>query len=61
MDIAALATVNSQANIQSQASILVLKKAMDTAAQQGQDMAQLLSTTAVPALPHLGTSVDISI
>ena len=62
MDIAALSLVNSQANIQNQASILVLRKAMDTASQQGQDTVNMLSTAAVPpSLPNLGNNIDISV
>ena len=62
MDIAALSLVNSQANIQNQASILVLRKAMDTSSQQGQDTVNMLSTAAVPpSLPNLGNNIDISV
>ena len=62
MDIAALATTASQARVNNQASILVMKKAMDTASDQSQGLLALMSTSSTPSisLPHLGNNIDIS-
>lgn len=62
MDIAALATTASQTRINNQASILVMKKAMDTASDQSQGLLALMSTaTPSISLPHLGNNIDISV
>ncbi|WP_371374106.1 YjfB family protein [Sporomusa aerivorans] len=62
MDIAALATGLSQGQLCNTASILVMKKVMDTSAEQSQDLLQLMSTIAPPASPaHLGNNIDISV
>lgn len=62
MDIAALATTASQARVNSQASILVMKKVMDTASDQSQGLLALMSTSAPSiSLPHLGNNIDISV
>lgn len=57
MDIAALSLINSQMNVQNDASILVLKKAMDTAELSSQTMISDL----VPPSPHVGNSIDIKV
>ncbi|GBG58303.1 hypothetical protein SPFL3102_02025 [Sporomusaceae bacterium FL31] len=57
MDIAALSLINSQMNVQNDASILVLKKAMDTAELNSQTMISDL----VPPSPHVGNSIDIKV
>jgi hypothetical protein len=62
MDIAALSTMSSQMNIASQASILVLKQAMDTSSQQADGLMQLMNVAAASiSPPHLGNNIDISI
>lgn len=61
MDIAALAVLNSQAIMQNQASLLVMKKALDISEQSSQGMIQMVSASPAPVLPHLGNSVDIKI
>lgn len=62
MDIAALATMSSQMNLASQASILVLKQAMDTSAEQTNGLMQLMDVaTANISPPNLGNNIDISI
>ncbi len=60
MDIAAMSTGLSQLNLQSQASTMVLRKAMDQQQQQTSDMLSLLQSVAVPSPEHLGKSIDIS-
>ncbi|WP_243290297.1 YjfB family protein [Bacillus sp. FJAT-47783] len=61
MDIAALSVMLGQTNVNQQASLSVMKMAMDTAEQNGQAMQQLLQTTQAPVSlePHLGHSVDV--
>lgn len=44
MDIAALSVVMKQAQVQQAVGVSVLKMAMDTAKQQGQDMAMILQS-----------------
>lgn len=61
MDIAALATVATQANISQQANILMMKKVMDTATTQSQNLLQLLGTGPALSPSHLGNNIDISI
>ena len=58
MDIAALSVAATQNRVQSQAELLVYKKALDSMQQNGQAMAELLTSTG-PSLPHLGQRVDI--
>lgn len=60
MDIAALATASSLSNVQDQASVLIMRKAMDVATQNGQALLGLLDTIPKMSPPHLGQAVDIS-
>ena len=65
MDIAALSMGLSQMKVAQQASISVMKMAMDTAKGQASDLASLLesSTTKVSdnsLTPHLGRNIDTS-
>lgn len=60
MDIAALSVLSKQLSVQDAASIMVLKKCLDTAEQNGQGVVNLINASSV-SLPHLGKSVDISI
>lgn len=62
MDIAALATMSSQIKVANQASILVLKQAMNASAQQADGLMQLMDVTA-PSVspPNLGNNIDISV
>lgn len=55
MDIAALSIANSQSQVQVNAGILLLKKAMDTAEASQQAMLNVL----VPPSPGLGATVDL--
>ena len=61
MDIPALSMISSQTSTQNKADLLIMKQVMDTTAQSGQAMIDLLSTS-TPRIspPHLGQSVDIS-
>ena len=61
MDIAALATGAAQANVSQQASILMMKKVMDTATDQSQSLLQLMGAGPALSPAHLGNSIDISI
>ena len=71
MDIAAISMGLSQMNLQQQASISVMKMAMDTAKGQTVDLVNMLETcnmvnTDVKIMersitPHLGANIDISI
>lgn len=70
MDIAAMAMNMSNMKVQQQASMAVMKMAMDTATMQSNDIAQLLQSSAqvvdanVRAMeqsvnPHLGANIDM--
>lgn len=61
MDIAALATVAAQSNVSQQASILMMKKVMDTATDQSQSLLQLMGAGPALSPAHLGNTIDISI
>ena len=61
MDIPSLSIMSAQNSLQSSASILVMKKAMDASAENGQAMTDLLATAGPSLSPaHLGQAVDIS-
>jgi len=64
MDIAKMSTTLNQAHIQQQASLSVMKKAMDQTEGNGEFIDKMLGDTDVQALqkaanPHLGASIDI--
>lgn len=63
MDIAAMSTMLSQAKVQQQASISVLKISMDSAKIQAKNLTDMLqqSTKAMELSinPHLGSKIDI--
>lgn len=65
MDIAAMATTLSQAKVAQQASISVLKMAMDTGKIQMNDMVQMVQENTrlmeQSVNPNLGKSIDISV
>lgn len=66
MDIAALSMGLSQMKLAQQASISVMKMAMDTAKGQASDLASMLesSTTKLSdnsLTPHLGRNIDTSV
>ena len=66
MDIAALSMGLSQMKVAQQASISVMKMAMDTARGQASDLASMLesSTTKVSdnsLTPHLGRNIDTNV
>lgn len=61
MDIPALSMMLSQTSIQSQASLMIMKKSMDASTQNGQAITDLVATSTPRISPaHLGQSVDIS-
>lgn len=66
MDIANLSIALSHNQLQQQASLLVTKKAMAIATQQGQALTDLLQSSNVQAIqhaaePHIGGNVDLKI
>ncbi|MBZ2174848.1 YjfB family protein [Schnuerera sp. xch1] len=65
MGIATMSTTLSQAKIQQQASISVMKMAMDTGKTQMNDMVQMMQestkTMEQSVQPHLGAKVDIKL
>lgn len=58
MDIAAMSTMLNQAKVQQQASISVMKMAMDTGETQ---MNELVKTMEQSVNPNLGKNLDISL
>ncbi|NEU30233.1 putative motility protein [bacterium LRH843] len=66
MDIALLSMVLSQGQVQQQASMSVMKKAMGNAEQQGDALQKLMSTADAKAIqhaaePHLGGRIDLKL
>ena len=66
MDIAALSMGLSQMKVAQQASISVMKMAMDTAKGQASDLASMLETYSAKAsdnslIPHLGRNIDTNV
>jgi len=70
MDIAALSMGMSQMNLHQQASMSVMKMAMDTAKGQTVDLVNMLDASVVntdtkvmehSVTPHLGGTIDISL
>jgi hypothetical protein len=59
MDIAALSMAMSQSNVQTQASIAVMKMAMDTNQEAGTQMTEMMKDVAVD--PNLGFFIDVRI
>ncbi|MGY0374970.1 YjfB family protein [Clostridium sp. JNZ J1-5] len=55
MDIAMLSVINNHNKVNDAASLLVLKKAMDTSEENATNMAQLLNQS---VNPNLGTNFD---
>lgn len=62
MDIPNLSVMSSQTAFQSTASLLIMKKVLDSSTQNGQDMVALLDTSTPRISPsNLGQAVDISV
>ncbi|MBM7615383.1 hypothetical protein JOC73_001953 [Alkaliphilus hydrothermalis] len=65
MDIASMATILSQSKIQQQASLSVMKIAMDTTKQQSFNLAELLEVNTKlmeqSVNPHIGGNLDLEI
>lgn len=65
MDIAAMSTMISQAKVQQQASLSVMKMAMNVGKTQMNDIVQMVeeSTKAMEqsVTPHLGGNIDIKL
>jgi len=58
MDIVAISTIMSQAMLNQEASISVMKMAMDTAKVQTSDLANMMEK---PVNPHIGSNLDIKL
>jgi Putative motility protein len=58
MGIAALSVMMNQSQIQQQASISVMKIAMNTAEQNSVDLTKMLEQS---VQPHLGSSIDLKL
>lgn len=65
MDIAMLSMAVSQVKVQQQASISVMKMAMDNASQTTQALTEMMGQSASAmehsVIPHLGGNIDISV
>lgn len=65
MDIAALSIVMSQAKVQQDAGVSLLRMAMQNASRNGEDFAQMLESTArvmeQSVQPYIGKNIDVSI
>ena len=65
MDIAALSIIKNQMQIQQAAKVAVMKKAMDTAEQNGSfinqmvDKIQTVKNPDLSNLPHIGNNLDV--
>jgi Putative motility protein len=58
MDIAALSVMMNQSQIQQQASLSVMKMAMNTAEQNSVELTKMLEQS---VQPHLGSSIDLKL
>lgn len=58
MDIAVLTIMMNQSQIQQQASLSVMKIAMNTAEQNSVDLTKMLEQS---VQPHLGSSIDLKL
>lgn len=60
MDVAVTSMGLAQMNLQSAAGVLVMKKAMDAASQQGNALLSVMPATGGGSVePHLGNKIDI--
>lgn len=61
LDIAALSTVMKQAQVKQQASLSVMKSAMNTAENNAANLIDMLNKSTVQNVshPHLGQNIDI--
>ena len=64
MDIAALSMVLSQMNVRQEASVSIMKKTMDQAESNGQNIVKLIQESSVKAMeqsvrPHIGSQLDM--
>ena len=56
MDIAALSMALSQMNVRTEANVSIMKKTIDQAETNGQDVVKMLEQS---VQPHIGGSVDL--
>lgn len=55
MDIAALSMAMSQMNVRTEANVSIMKKTIDQAETNGQDVVKMLEQS---VQPHVGSSID---
>ncbi len=60
MDIAGLAMVMSQTQLMQDASMAVLKMAMNAPAQQMEDLTAALTAMEKSVNPHVGSNIDVT-
>ena len=60
MDVAAVSVMASQYKVQQSAAVLVMKKAMDTARDNGTDLIEMMLESSLPESidPYLGNNID---
>jgi len=56
---AASSAAQSMSQVQSQASVLMLRKTLDLNSQQGAALVAMIDQTAAPQTPGLGQNVDV--
>lgn len=58
MDIGALSMALSQMNVRTEANVSIMKKTIDQAETNGQDVVKMLEQS---VQPHIGSSIDLRI
>ncbi|MCT4619786.1 MAG: YjfB family protein [Marinisporobacter sp.] len=65
MDIAAMSMMLNQGKVQQQASLSVMKKAMDTSENNGKALTEMINTSTktmeLSVNPHLGGNLDLKL
>lgn len=63
MDIAAMSTMMSQANVRMEASIAIMEQIKNVAEMQGEQLIEMMQQSNTQTVPHptLGQTIDISV
>lgn len=63
MDIAAMSTMMSQANVRMEASIAIMDQIKNVAEMQGEQLIEMMQQSNTQTVPHptLGQTIDISV
>lgn len=67
MDLAALTGLSSQLNVSNGVDLMMMKKVLDVAKEQGQGVQELIASSPSPAAlersvtPHLGGQIDLHV